>query len=274
MRTHLLALLFGLFVVAFAASPASADPRADAKAHYVKGKSLFDAKDYVNAIAEFKAADQLAPSAVNDYNIALAYDALGDATQATTYYNSYLTRMPDATNKTEVQASLKRLQASQAQADADQQRRAEEEARRVEEERRLAEEQRKMQPPDGTGGGTTSSTGDPELDRVAGVDVNAVRDQRGLQPAGGAVAAAGGGPAQPPQGGGAPPPAEQPKKAKPIYKQWWFWVVAGVSAYVLISILASDSSSSQPGAIEDLARPLPPMPSGFSASSGTSILSF
>jgi len=262
---RVLALLLGLLVGL--TGPAAADQRADAKAHYVKGKSLFDAKDYVNAIAEFKTADQLAPSAVNDYNVALAYDALGDETQAISYYQSYLSRMPDAANKGEVQGSIRRLEAVKA-ADAAA---ADEAARR-------AAEDRRMPPPNGDPVGDppvddpmgTSSTGDPELDRASGIDVNAIRDQRGGT--GGTVAVAGGGP-PPPSGGGAPPPAEQPKKSKPIYKQWWFWVVAGVSAYVLISILASDSDSPQPGGA--IARPLPPMPDGFSAGGGgASIFSF
>lgn len=271
MRTHplrVLALLIGLVVVAAAAQPAAADPRADAKAHYLKGKSLFDAKDYVNAITEFKKADQLAPSAVNDYNVALAYDALGDEAQAISYYQAYLTRMPDAANKAEIQASIKRLEGVLAAEAADKDRLTQDEQRRLEEEKRLAEQaKRRPPPPTGTDPVGTSSTGDPELDRVSSVDVNAVRDQRGV--AGPAVAGGGGGP--PPPYGGAP--VEQPKKAKPIYKQWWFWVVAGVSAYVLISILTPDSPST--GFQEDgIARPLPPMPSGFTVGGGASIFTF
>lgn len=268
MRTLL--LLIGLAVLSgVSARPAAADPRSDAKAHYLKGKALFDAKDYANAIAEFKAADALAPSGVNDYNIALAYDALGDAAQATTYYKSYLARVPAAANKAEVEGHLKRLSTKVAD-DAEKKRLAEEEAKRLAEERRQPPPVDDPPPPQDP----PSSTGDPELDRVAAVDVGAVRDQRAQMGFVGTAGPSGGPP--PPDGGAGPAPApvEEPKKAKPIYKQWWFWVVAGVSAYVLISILASDSDS-QPGARAiQLDRPIAPMPDGFGSGGGASLFRF
>jgi tetratricopeptide (TPR) repeat protein len=263
MRTLL--LLIGLAIVSVSARPAAADGRADAKVHYQKGKSLFDAKSYVDAIVEFKLADQLAPSGVNDYNIALAYDALGDYSQATTYYQSYLTRTPNASNKAEIEARIKGISTKLADAEAEKQRIADEEARK-------RQPPPDDYPPPDDGGGTTTSTGDPELDRVNAVDVDQVRDQRAQM---GFVASAGGGgpAAPPPNNGGAPPPVEQPKKSKPIYKQWWFWVVAGVSAYVLISILASDSSSSTAQGLV-VERPIAPMPDGFGSSGGASLFTF
>ncbi len=261
MRTLL--LLIGLALpLTVLGSTAHADPRADAKVHFQKGKALFEAKDYVNAIVEYKLADQLAPHGLNDYNIALAYELLGDTTQAITFYQSYLKRIPDASNRAEVEGSIDRLSAKLADDDAEKKRLADEEAKR------------RPPPPDDTepeADYPPANTGDPELDRVAAVDVDAVRDQRAQA---GFVASAGNGSAPPPNngGGGAPPPAEQPKKAKPIYKQWWFWVVAGVSAYVLISILASDSSD--PGTAVRFDQPIPPMPDGFGAASGASLFTF
>jgi hypothetical protein len=35
-----------------------------------------------------------------------------------------------------------------------------------------------------------------------------------------------------------------PKK-KPIYKQWWFWVVVGVSAFILVDIATNNEPESQ-----------------------------
>ena len=257
---------------------AQTDPRTQAKAHYQQGKKLYDQGDYRGAIAEFQAADRLAPSGVNDFNIGLAHEALGERAEAIRAYRSYLVRMPDASNKPAVEASIQRLQAElDAAADADAARRAEEEAaRRAEEEARRAEEEaarraeedaRKAPPPDGAIGnpfngaggaggaaGATTSTGDPELDRVAAVDVGQVRAQRSLAPP---MAGGGDGGAQGAQPAGGPAP-EAPK-AKPIYKQWWFWVVAGVSAYVLINILASDSNDVQAGAARTERLALPPV---------------
>src|SRR5688500_15369323 len=73
-HSMLYTFLFAMFRVTGATSLASAqgDPRVEARTHYMNGKARFDAGDFRGAIAEFSAADQLAPSAVNDFNIALA----------------------------------------------------------------------------------------------------------------------------------------------------------------------------------------------------------
>jgi tetratricopeptide (TPR) repeat protein len=263
------ALLLGLFTL-FAASPALAqkDPRTEAKAHYANGKKLYEQGQYTQAIDEFRTADQLAPSGVNDFNIALCYESLGQPGDAAKHYRAYLDRMPDASNRAAVQESITRLDAEalaqqQKAAEDDRARRADEEARRIEEEQRAK-----------AGGGATApaATGDPELDRVAAIDVNAVRDERRLAPVGGANAA-GGGPAVPPPQGGAPVPVggePTPKKSKPVYKQWWFWVVVGVSAYVLITILADSSSSDTQARQLDM----PDMPSPAAPSGGFNVLHF
>src|SRR5262245_10346892 len=105
--------MLGAAVVAAAlpARPAAAqaDPRAQARDHYLAGKRLYDAGAYQQAIGEFTAADQLSPSGVNDFNIALCYDKLGDAPNALTHYQAYLTRVPDASNRATVEASVARL---------------------------------------------------------------------------------------------------------------------------------------------------------------------
>ncbi len=100
-----------------------------------------------------------------------------------------------------------------------------------------------------------ASTGDPELDRVSHIDVGAIRAQRGLasspgpaEQAPGPDGAQGGAPDRP----AAPPPLDDGHrhKAKPLYKQWWFWVVLGVSAVILIDIATTgNNSNAQPGAL-------------------------
>ena len=119
------------------------------------------------------------------------------------------------------------------------------------------------------GTGQNVSTGDAQLDRVAGIDVNQIRDQRvggagsgmpdNRQGPGGpngnaSVGAAGGGGGAGMQananngtGGPAAPvgPDDKPvKKETPVYKKWWFWAVVAVSAYVVYSIAVDGSSSS------------------------------
>ena len=281
--TLLLPLLLALGVTAIvsivAATPAAADARSDARTHYNAGKKAYDAGEYEKAIAEFQAADQLAPSGVNDFNIATAYDALGNKVDAIRYFKSYLTRTPEAQNRATVEATISRLE--RAIADEESARiAAEEEARRqaAEEARKqAAEEARRKQLENQQGGGDGDgdgevaeppgqSTGDPELDRVAAIDIDKVRDSQA--PVAGVAAAGGGGGGTAGGGGAAPPPVQpvqEPKKSKPIYKQWWFWVVAGVSAYVLISILAADSdSSAQPGAARlQMPTPAPAAGGGY-----------
>jgi hypothetical protein len=72
---------------------------------------------------------------------------------------------------------------------------------------------------------------------VAAIDLAQVRAER--QGSMGSQAAAG----RPPAPAGAPPHGEPPRECRPFYKQWWFWVVAGVGVIVLISVATSDSRS-------------------------------
>ena len=66
----LLALGFcaGVVTVNVASQSAYADPRDDAKANYEQGKKLYASGDYKGAIAAFARAEQLSPSAFNDFN--------------------------------------------------------------------------------------------------------------------------------------------------------------------------------------------------------------
>jgi hypothetical protein len=99
------------------------------------------------------------------------------------------------------------------------------------------------------------ATGDAELDRVAAVDLNAMRGAAPLPPPRGAGAAAGGAGA-----GGTGDVA--PKKNKSIFKNPVFWVVVGVGLYAII-VLSDDSSSSS-----GLMAPLPTGPSPGPAGGG------
>jgi len=295
-------VLIALAFVLVGRTPAFADDRTEARTHYQAGVKYYNGGDYRSAIREFSAAQQLLPADLNNYNLALCYDKLGDPEPAVQYYRAYIDKVPNTDKRAEIEASIARLDAaakSVAQKKADEARKIEE-AKRAEEERkayeeskraeaarkaeeaRLAEEARRRPPtdlpPDGGGeigpsvgvGSTgvpssgTVSTGDATLDRVQGMNIDAIRDQRVggagsgmVDPRGGPAVAANGGMAPPPAGAGVPPaagtaptaaaqpgPQDQPKKADPIYKKWWFWAVVVVSAYVVIQIATTDSSSS------------------------------
>src|SRR5215467_5740794 len=78
-----------------------ADDRAEAKAHYQAGVKLYAGGDYRGAIKEFSAAQQIAPADLNNYNLALCYDKLGDAEPAMQYYRSYLDKAPNTDKRAE-----------------------------------------------------------------------------------------------------------------------------------------------------------------------------
>jgi hypothetical protein len=83
---------------------------------------------------------------------------------------------------------------------------------------------------------TYPATGNPELDRVAAVDLAAIRDQRASQMA---AAQASAPVAASDQGAG----SAGKKASKPAYKQWWFWVVVGVSTLILIDIASGSDEN-------------------------------
>ena len=266
-----------------AADPAgasAADTRVQAKANYDEGKRQYAAGNYQAAIDAFGKAEQLMPSGYNDFNIALAYDKLGDATNAVAHYRSYLTRIPDAANKAAVEGSISRLDAASASAasktDAAQKAEAARQAadaanadavRRVEEAARDRAAASAAAPTAPAAvapipaaappmAAAPSASGDADLDAVASLNVSQYRDQHTVAMApiasSGPALAAPGGPSGPaaqgypqaqPNGQFAQAPVNQEPAEKPLYKQWWFWVVIGVSAVVLISIAGSNNSN-------------------------------
>jgi tetratricopeptide (TPR) repeat protein len=68
----------------------SADDMAKAKEHYIKGKELFDAKDFESAVDKFKESYKLSKNAVLLYNIAFTHDEIGDKQMAVFYYEKFL----------------------------------------------------------------------------------------------------------------------------------------------------------------------------------------
>jgi hypothetical protein len=84
---------------------------AQAKQHFETGRNAYNAGDYVTAIREFKAAEQLRPSPILDYNIGLANEKLGKRRVALKYYKRYLEVQPNASNKAEVEQKVSALEA-------------------------------------------------------------------------------------------------------------------------------------------------------------------
>ncbi len=128
-----------LLALSFAAR-AYADDRAEARTHYQAGVKFYASGDYHSAIREFSAAQQLVPADLNNYNLALCYDKLGDADPATQYYRAFLDKQPNTDKRAEIEASISRLEAASRSAAS----KKAEEARKIEEARK-AEEMRKAE---------------------------------------------------------------------------------------------------------------------------------
>jgi len=272
-----LAVAVTVAVAPLAIRTASAGPADDARLHYKQGATLYSAGNYRAAIAEFAKANALAPSAVLDFNIGLCHDRLGEPQEAIRRYQNYLAQQPNASNASVVREKIQRLEAELAAAT-------------------------KPVPPDPTPDPTPPDlgptpdpgpaepaptptpdepvydTGDPDLDRVGNMSLVAIRDQyrhehgptgpaepgpNAVNGANGAVPAPPSGGPQPPPDAEMPPPVDSgPKKSKPAYKKWWFWVVVGASALILINIVGSDSGNNN-ATLENL-------PGGPSNSGGAS----
>lgn len=85
--------------------------RADAKARYEQGVEAYKAGHFKDAVDLFLAADRLSPSAPLSFNIARAYEKLGDDSGALRWYRDYLRRAPSAPNANDVAASVARFEA-------------------------------------------------------------------------------------------------------------------------------------------------------------------
>ncbi len=89
---------------------AQADDRAAAKEHFQKGSTAFALGAYDEAIAEYSAAYRAKDDPALLYNIAQAHRLAGHAADALRFYKMYLTLLPRAPNREEVEAKIAELQ--------------------------------------------------------------------------------------------------------------------------------------------------------------------
>ncbi len=100
---------------ASAPDPASeAGKRAEGKARYERGAAAYTAGRFKDSVDLFLQADALAPSAALSFNIARAYDKLGDEAASLQWYRDFKRRAPDAPNAPEVEQRIRALEASLA----------------------------------------------------------------------------------------------------------------------------------------------------------------
>lgn len=83
--------------------------RASARARYQEGADAYSAGRYKDAVDLFLEADQLSPSAPLSFNVARAYEHIGDDAGALRWYRDYLRRAPTAENAADVRAIVTAL---------------------------------------------------------------------------------------------------------------------------------------------------------------------
>ena len=84
------------------AATAPATSKAQARRHYAAGVESYEAGQFKDAIDHFLEANRLAPSPALSFNIARAYEKLGDIAGALAFYRDYLRRASDAEDRDEV----------------------------------------------------------------------------------------------------------------------------------------------------------------------------
>lgn len=102
------------------ANAAAPDPtseagkRAEGKARYERGAEAYSAGRFKDAIELFLQADALAPSAALSFNIARAYEKIGDDASTLQWYRDFRRRAPEAKNGPEVDERIHVLEAALA----------------------------------------------------------------------------------------------------------------------------------------------------------------
>jgi tetratricopeptide (TPR) repeat protein len=98
-----------------AAAPAAAQDAAAAREHYQKGTTFYDLGRYDDAIKEFEAAYQIKNDPALLYNLAQSHRLAGHDEQALHFYRTYLRRVPNAKNRTEIEGRIAALEQLVAQ---------------------------------------------------------------------------------------------------------------------------------------------------------------
>ncbi len=119
---NLLALVVALLLPAAAsASPEMGSPEAiaEARAHFARGKELYQAGAYREAIVELDAARALDPRAKDlVYNLAIVHEKLGQIDDALRFARLYLEMDLEAAERTRAEGYIKRLEGAKTEVEA------------------------------------------------------------------------------------------------------------------------------------------------------------
>ena len=95
----------------FAQTPTAAFAESSgAKAAFEQGMEAYGQGRFRAAIEQFEEADRLAPSPLLSFNVARAYEQMGDGPHALAAYRDYLRRLPGAENATETSIRISELE--------------------------------------------------------------------------------------------------------------------------------------------------------------------
>ncbi len=106
MRRRLAVVLILVWAASALAKPPKNDNIAEAKRLFAEGTSAYNLAEYATAIEKYRAAYKLSPSPFLIYNIAQSYRLAKDFDNALTFYDSFLTQLPDAKNRAEVEGFM------------------------------------------------------------------------------------------------------------------------------------------------------------------------
>ena len=108
-RLDFMLLIAGAMLVAAAASSSRAE-EVSAKEHYIKGTTAFELGAYDEAIAEYSAAYRIKDDPALLYNIAQSHRLANHPADAARFYRLFLMKVPNASNRAEVEAKIAELQ--------------------------------------------------------------------------------------------------------------------------------------------------------------------
>ena len=103
---------------ASAADEAKAKDAKEAKEHFSSGQTHYSLGEFTEAAAEFREAYRLLPVPAILFNIAQAMRQMNDFRHAYFYYSQYLSRRPDAANRTDVEGFISAMKTRMDEEDA------------------------------------------------------------------------------------------------------------------------------------------------------------
>ncbi len=93
---------------------AEAERHERARWFYARGAEAFEAGRFLESVKHFRDASALVPNPALAFNIGLAYDSMGESTDALRWYREYVRTLPEAPDRAEVLQSIRRLERSLA----------------------------------------------------------------------------------------------------------------------------------------------------------------